>query len=357
MSNQENKYVLVTAAYNEESHIERTIQSIVAQTLLPQRWTIVSDGSTDRTDEIVSSYAALYPFIQLVRITVEHPRNFAAQVFAINHGCKELQGLDFQFIANVDSDVSFERTYFSQLLQRFDQDPSLGLAGGYIYEQRNGTFEVRPMNSERSVAHAVQMFRRECFDAIGGYLALPYGGPDWYAQVSARMHGWQVRAFPDLPVRHYRPTGGADRQFPGLFRQGRMDYSLGSYPPFEVLKIVRRFRAKPYVIGSLVRLSGFLFGYFRREKRPVSKEFVRYLRAEERFRFLALFGLNPQRFFDVDILAPTQHRTGGTIDSHSEERATLDLNFCAPQSDTLEHSVPIDASPRIGKIVKKTWNK
>jgi glycosyltransferase involved in cell wall biosynthesis len=259
----------------------------------PHRWVIVSDGSTDGTDEIVNAYAARYPFIQLARITEEHPRNFAAQVYAINYGCRYLKDLDFQFIGNVDSDVSFQPTYFAQLLQRFDQDADLGLAGGYIYEKQNGKFEVRSMNTERSVAHAVQLFRRECFEEIGGYLALPYGGPDWYAQVFARMRGWQVRAFSDLPVEHYRPTGGADRPFPGLFRQGRMDYSLGSYPPFEVLKIVRRFSEKPLVIGALVRLAGFVWGYCLREKRPVSDEFVRYLRNEERSRVIGLFRRTP----------------------------------------------------------------
>ena len=295
MSETLHKYVLVTAAYNEEMYIERTIQSIIAQTTLPERWVIVSDGSTDRTDEIVNSYASRHPFIRLARITEEHPRNFAAQVFAINYGYKHLQNLDFEFIGNVDSDVSFQPSYFDQLLQRFAQDRTLGLAGGYIYEKKNGKFTVRSMNSELSVAHAVQLFRRECFEAIGGYLALPYGGPDWYAQVFARMRGWSVRAFSDLPVEHYRPTGGADRPFPGLFRQGLMDYSLGSYPPFELLKIIRRFRDKPLVIGALVRLSGFIWGYCLREKRPVSDEFVRYLRNEERSRVLDLFRTLPAR--------------------------------------------------------------
>jgi biofilm PGA synthesis N-glycosyltransferase PgaC len=321
MSEQGNKYVLVTAAYNEEAYIERTIQSIIAQTVLPQRWAIVSDGSTDRTDEIVNSYAAKYPFIQLVRITEEHPRNWAAQVFAINHGCKQLQGLDFQFLGNVDSDVSFEPTYFSQLLKRFDENPDLGLAGGYICERRNGKFEARTMNSERSVAHAVQMFRRECFESLGGYLALPHGGPDWHALICARMHGWEVRAFPDLPVQHYRPTGGADRPFPGLFRQGRMDYSLGSYPPFEVLKLVRRCRSKPYVIGSLVRLSGFLLGYLRREKRPVSEEFVRYLQNDERTRFRALFGLGPRMISEQPGILPRTRGPENGSDSRPKERA------------------------------------
>jgi glycosyltransferase involved in cell wall biosynthesis len=295
MSQPEKTFVLVTAAYNEESYIERTIQSIVAQSSLPSRWAIVSDGSTDRTDEIVNDYASRYPFIQLVRITEEHPRNFAAQVYAINRGCKHLQNEQYQYIGNVDADVCFEPDYFTKMLERFGHDPKLGIAGGYIFERHNGIFEERAMNSENSVAHAVQMFRRECFETIGGYTALPYGGPDWYIQVQARMQGWHVRAFPDLPVQHYRPTGGADRPFRGLFRQGRMDHSLGSYPPFELMKIVRRFRAKPYVIGSLVRLSGFVWGYLSNEKRMVSDEFVRYLRSEEKARLLGIFKKTPKK--------------------------------------------------------------
>ena len=227
MNRSEKRFVLVTAAYNEESYIERTIQSIVAQASLPSRWAIVSDGSTDRTDEIIKDYSSRYPFIQLVRITEEHPRNFAAQVYAINRGCKSLQDEDYQYIGNVDADVSFEPNYFSELLARFEHDTKLGIAGGYIFERRNGIFETRPMNSENSVAHAVQMFRRECFESVGGYVALPYGGPDWYIQVKARMQGWNVRAFPDLPVQHYRPTGGADSPFRDCFdKDGWITHSV-----------------------------------------------------------------------------------------------------------------------------------
>jgi biofilm PGA synthesis N-glycosyltransferase PgaC len=286
-------YVLVTAAYNEDRYIENTIKSVVAQTELPLRWAIVSDGSTDRTDEIVLSYAARYPFIQLVRVEEEHARNFAAQVHAINLGCKSLQPLNYRLIANLDSDITFEPEYYSRLIDKFDADPNLGLAGGDICELHDGKFVARSANREYSVAHAVQMFRRECFDGIGGYHALPYGGPDWHAQVVARMQGWGVKAFPDLPVCHHRPTGTADRIYRHLFKQGRMDYSLGSYPPFEVLKLVRRFPNKPLVTGALVRLSGFCVGYLIGEKRPVTDEFVRAIRIEQRNALRSLFFMKP----------------------------------------------------------------
>lgn len=290
MSTAGKKYALLTAAYNEEAHIGRTIESVVRQTLLPQRWVIVNDGSTDRTNEIVQRYAAKYPFIRLVRIQEKHARNFGAQVMAINRGCEQLRDVDYEFIANLDSDLSFEPTYYDKLLQKFDEDPKLGLAGGFIFEQaHDGVFRSRLLNSEHSVGHAVQMLRRACYESIGGWVPMPYGGQDWVALVTAQMRGWRIKAFRDLSVFHHRPTGSADRRARNFFREGRMDYSVGSYPPFEILKLVRRCRFKPYVSGSLVRLCGFLWGYWLREERPVSQEFIQFLRSEQKNALRRLF--------------------------------------------------------------------
>lgn len=289
MSGARRKYVLVTAAYNEEGYIARTIQSVVAQTLPPERWAIVSDGSTDRTDEIVRSHATRHPFIQLIQVREKHARNFAAQVHAINLGCSHLQGLDYQFIGNVDADISFEPTYYSRLLAKFDQDPRLGLAGGLVCEEAGGEFKSRRTNSVRSVAHAVQMFRRECFESTGGYVALKYGSPDWHAEVMARMHGWRVEAFPQLRVLHHRPTGGADRLLRYWFWDGLTDYSLGTSPLFELVKLARRIPSKPFALGALARFTGFCWGYCSGKNREVSEEFVTFLRNEEKQRLSSFF--------------------------------------------------------------------
>ena len=285
------KYVLLTAAYNEEAHIGRTIESVASQTLLPQRWVIVSDCSTDRTDEIIKQYAEQYSFIRFVRIQEKHERNFGAQVVAIKRGFEQLHDVDYEFIGNLDADLTFEPDYHSKLMQKFEEDPKLGIAGGFIYEQdsRDEVFRSRVLNSEKSIGHAVQMVRRECYEAIGGWVAMPYGGQDWVALVTAQMHGWRIKAFSDLPAYHHRPTGGGDRQFHNLFREGRMDYSVGSYLPFEILKLARRIIFKPYLLGSLVRLWGFLWGYWHLEPRPVSPEFIRFLRAEQKSSLRSIF--------------------------------------------------------------------
>jgi glycosyltransferase involved in cell wall biosynthesis len=277
-------YVLITAAYNEERFIDRTINSILAQTLLPLRWVIVSDGSTDRTDEIVQGYCARHDFIRLLRVDRAECRSVTRKVNALTVAYKEVQDVAYDFVGNLDADVSLGRDYFEILLKRFGLDKTLGIAGGFIYEESQGSFRSRLSNSARSVAHAAQMVRRECYEAMGGYVGLKYGGEDWCAEISARMCGWTVTAFPDLKVMHYRTTGAADRVLSHCFRQGKMDFSVGSYPAFEFFKCARRVPERPIGIGSLVRFIGFCWGYVRREPRLVRPEFVAFLRTEQKRR-------------------------------------------------------------------------
>ena len=284
-------YVLVTAAFNEEAFIEGTILSVIAQTHRPIRWVIVSDGSRDHTDDIVKRYAAQYPFVCLLRISEDHPHNFAAQVDAINAGVAELRGLDYRFIGNLDADVSMEAEYFEQLMTKFAQNQQLGLGGGSIHEKdADGIFRPRKTNNVRSVAHAVQFFRRECFESISAYVPLPYGGPDSHAETMARIKGWHVTGFPELRVHHHRPTGSVGGLLRSSFRQGKMDYSLGYHPLFEFAKSLRRIWVRPYVVGAVARLGAFWLSYVTREKRYVSVEFMEFSHREQKQRLWDSFG-------------------------------------------------------------------
>lgn len=276
------EYCLMTAAYNEEENIARTIDSVLLQTLLPKRWVIVSDGSVDRTDEIVNAYADKHDFIRFLRMQRAPGRSFGRKVLALRAGCELLGDLKFDFIGNLDADVSVEATYFEDLMARFESNPSLGIVGGFVCEQSDGEFQSRRANRVYSVAHAAQLVRRECYEAIGGYAVLEYGGEDWYAQVSAQIKGWTVAAYPELKILHHRHTGEADNLVRHKFRQGRMDYSFGSDALFEVLKCLQRVPEKPFIIGSSARLMGFFWSYIRRDQRPVSDEFVAFLRKEQK---------------------------------------------------------------------------
>ena len=284
-------YVLITAAHNEAKFIEATIRSVIAQTVLPQKWIIVSDASSDGTDAIVKNYAARHSFIELYRMPGEHARNFGAQVDAINAGYARMREMGFAFVGNVDADVSLPPDYYQGLLQKFAANPSLGLGGGFIHEDYGQGFQSRRTNSARSVAHAAQLFRRECFEAIGGYLRLPHGGPDWVAEIMARQRGWTVQAFPELIVRHYRPSASAGGAIRGCWRQGRMDHSLGSLPLFEIVKCLRRVPERPFVVGAAARILGFLYSWLGGGPRRVPDEVAEYLRTEQKQRLRQLVGL------------------------------------------------------------------
>lgn len=275
-------YVLMTAAYNEEAHIARTIESVLSQTVLPNRWIIISDGSRDRTDEIVQKYAERHGFIRFFRVSRPPGRSFRCKVIALQAGCVLLEGIDYDFIGNLDADVSVCDTYFEDIIHHFEKRSALGLTGGFVCEERDGQFQDRTINRVYSVAHAAQLMRRECYESMGGYAVLEYGGEDWHAQTSLRMMGWSVEALPQLKVLHHRNTGKGSNLMRHKFRQGRMDYAFGSVGLFEILKCFRLLPDEPLLIGAIARLLGFFCSWVCREKRPVSEKFIAFLRREQK---------------------------------------------------------------------------
>jgi len=282
-------YVLMTAAYNEETHIAKTIDSVLSQTKTPKRWVIVSDGSLDRTDDIIRPYASKYDFIKFLRIERSPGRNFRSKVIALRNASKLFGDDTFDFIGNLDADISVGSSYFEDLLARFDMKPDLGLAAGFVCERKGEGYESARDNRVYSVAHGAQLIRRECYEAIGGYAVLEFGGEDWHAEISARMRGWTAEAFPDLRIFHHRPRGGADNLLRDRFRQGRMDHSLGSDPLFEGFKCLQRVPEQPFFIGAVARLTGFTWSCLGRDPRPVNDQFITFLRGDQRDRLKSLF--------------------------------------------------------------------
>jgi glycosyltransferase involved in cell wall biosynthesis len=290
VANRNSSYVLLTAAYNEEDVIKRTIESVLRQTVLPKRWVVVSDNSTDQTDDIVREYAMQHDFVELVHITRSSGHNFGAKVLALREGYKRLLGFEYGFIGNLDADIELESTYFETILHRMTRDPTLGIAGGFVYEKVDGRFKSRRNNQVYSVAHAAQLVRRECYEAIGGYAVLQYGGEDTHAATSARMLGWEAISFSDLRIYHLHHVGNDGSRLRSAFRQGRMEYHLGYDILYEFMKCIYRMRIPPFIIGGISRILGFISPYFGRHTRAVNEEFVAFMRKEQRDRMFARFG-------------------------------------------------------------------
>src|SRR5207247_2228960 len=220
-------YVLITAARNEQKYIVQTLESVIAQTVLPVRWIIVSDGSTDGTDNLVKEYARRHSFITFLRIDRAGEREFGSKAKAVSAWYRLLDGLDYDYIGILDADVAFERTYYEGVLQKLEDNPRLGIAGGVIFECDKDR-PVRLLTTEEwSVSGPIQMFRRKCYEDIGGYLPLR-NGIDAVAEVMARQKGYEVRAFAEFVVRHLRRTGREGQSiWRTYFRMGVQDYRLG----------------------------------------------------------------------------------------------------------------------------------
>ena len=276
------QFVLLTAAKNEEQYIERAIRSVVRQTVQPFAWFIVDDGSADQTAQIVRDYSTSYPFIRLVSRASSAERSFGAQYRAINMAYALARDLHFDFIGVQDADIEVDSDdYYKRVLATFARDAHLGVAGGYIFERKGEHWRGRHANSPDSVAGGIQMFRRACFDQIGGYSPLLFGGEDWLAQIDAKLAGWTVAALPDLAAHHYRPTSSADGRLKGLFRLGMMDGTFGSNPVFEVCKCARRIQERPLLVGSIVRFGGYLWWWITRRAPLLPAEKTAYLRDEQ----------------------------------------------------------------------------
>jgi poly-beta-1,6-N-acetyl-D-glucosamine synthase len=281
-------YVLLTAAYNEENYIEETIKSVLAQILSPKMWVIVSDGSTDRTDDIVQQYAVRHSFIRLIRREKDNSREFASKVFALRAGFQTLALESIQFIGHLDADIWLAPFYFRDLLARFGEDPELGIAGGWCFEKApRGGWQPRPENTTRSVPGAIQLFRRECYNDVGELLPIEYGGEDWYAEIRARMHGWRVRSFPELEAHHLRVSGTRTSLLRYCYHAGFMDFALGSHPLFEVAKVAQMSTTPRYLLNALVRMLGFLVAHASR-KRMVPSASVAFLQREQLGRLRSL---------------------------------------------------------------------
>ena len=280
-------YVIITAARNEASYIGHTLRAVTAQTIPPASWIIVSDGSTDATDAMAKLYAERYPYIHLINSTPDGSRSFGSKAKAINQGYRLARDVPHDFVAVLDADVSFEPDYYAAVMERFETRPLLGLAGGILYDNINGKFVRQTCSLDWSVSGPIQMFRRACFEAIGGYQPLPRGGIDAIAETSVRMKGWSVRTFPEIQVLHHRRTG-AEKGNPLVtcYRDGLKEYGYGTYPLFEAAKAIARLLDRPPLLGSVLRLSGYGTAWLRHEPRLLPPNVLDAVRREQRARLL-----------------------------------------------------------------------
>jgi biofilm PGA synthesis N-glycosyltransferase PgaC len=280
------KYILITPARDEEDYLERTIQSVVEQNIRPTQWILMNDGSRDRTGEIMDRYAQRYPWMTVCHRNDRGFRNSAGgEIDAFYDGFSRIACSDWNFVVKLDGDLSFAPDYFAKCLTEFAKDPRLGISGGGIYHELNGEV-VLEKSPQFHVRGATKIYRRECWDDIGGLMRAP--GWDTVDELKANMLGWKTRSFPEFQLLHHRYTGAADGAWKNAIKDGRANYITGYHPLFMLVKCAVRSTKYPYMVGSVGLMLGFLKGYWQHIPQVQDRRLIRYTRNQQLRRLLLL---------------------------------------------------------------------
>lgn len=277
-------FVVVTPAFNEEKHISRTIISMIRQTIKPIIWVIVDDGSTDKTSKIVQDTANNHDWIKyLYNKKQDGVTYYASNVYAIQKGIELVKTLPYDFLAILDADIELCDDYYELILEKLLKHQDLGIAAGTFVEKAGNAWE-KAKRDRRATPKGIQVFRRECYETIGGYIPFKYGGEDSGTEITARMKGWKTWSFDNIIVKHHRPvgTGISSSILKARFRTGIADYCLGTHPLFMVLKSIKRMVwEKPYFTSGIARLVGYLIGRINKYEKQLPLQTIKYLRREQ----------------------------------------------------------------------------
>ena len=274
-------FVVITPVRNEGDHFAETIDSMVAQTARPMMWVIVDDGSKDATGPLADAAAKTHAWI---RVLHRADRGFRQQgggvIQAFSEGFELCNDLPWAFAVKFDGDLSFEKNYFENCLARFAQNPKLGIGGGVICKSENGELVVESRGDPRfHVRGATKIYRRACWDQIGGLLKAP--GWDTVDELKANMLGWKTATFYDLKLRQHKDTGSADGAWRNWVKNGLANYVSAYHPLFMLVKCLKRAFARPYLLGAIGLAYGFIGGYFRKVPRVEDREFSRYVHGQQ----------------------------------------------------------------------------
>lgn len=280
-------YVIITPVRNESERFGKTIDSMIAQTIRPSLWVIVDDGSTDDTGARADAAAKEHDWIRVIHRPDRGCRKQGGGVieafydgFSLLNSQAKAAAESWEFIGKLDGDLAFEPDYFEKCFRRFQKDARLGIAGGTVCRQsEQGLVAECNGDPDFHVRGAVKIYRRACWDQISGLVRAP--GWDTIDELKANMLGWETGTFKDIKVHQLKETGSADGAWANWVKNGRANYLTGYHPVFMVLKCASRFFARPYGVGALGLLCGYVGGYMKSIPKVADEPLVRYVRQQQ----------------------------------------------------------------------------
>ena len=269
--NTTNRILIISPVRNEEQYLLKTIESVLSQSIRPNRWIIVDDGSSDKTYSIAKSVAQKNSWVTVCKRKDRGQRSLGGGVVkAFYAGLSEVAGERYEFIGKVDGDVVISPLYFERLLEKFQEKPRLGIASGWIKGEEPKSFA--PLGP-------VKLYRTECFKDIGGLVS--FVGWDTIDCYEAMRKGWKTQVFWDevFRIEHLRKMGSSHKGLiHGNFRSGQACYFANYHPLYFLSKVLKRSTQYPIIVGGSALLHGYIKLWLKRAPRHGDSEFRKFVR-------------------------------------------------------------------------------
>lgn len=272
------RVVVISPVRDEEATLQRTLECMAAQTLPPDLWIVVDDGSSDSTPQILEAAQRRIPWLRVVRRQDRGYRKLGGGVIDTFYTGVDAVDIPYDFIAKMDVDLEFSPRYLEKILEYFERDPGLAAASGKVFRPEDSGL-VEEFMIDEMVAGQFKLYRREAFAKIGGFVReVMWDGIDFHR---ARMAGYRTASLhdPELRILHLRLMGSSDRSiYRGRLRWGRGQWFMGSSLLYVVASGVLRMGERPYLFGGLFIIGGYLWAALSRSPRFDDRKFRRDLR-------------------------------------------------------------------------------
>ena len=283
------KYIIITPAKDEEKYIKYTLESVCGQTLKPYKWIIVDDGSLDNTAAVVKEFQNRYSWISFVekRNTMARKLSGPKVIRAFNYGYNTLTIDDYEFMVKLDADLILPNDYFEKVSNAFQENSKIGLCGGYLVTKKNGKL-IKERAAENHIRGAFKAYRNKCFEEIGGLK--PILGWDALDEMTANYLGWEIKQLP-LQVIHLRETRRDYEPLLHRFHSGMVYFRMGYGVFLTLLKSLFWVCRKPYIIGGISFIVGFVTSFIRGDRKIGDKDLRKFFRGFKYDRILQFLHL------------------------------------------------------------------
>lgn len=273
------RYLLISPCRNEAAYMRRTLDSVIAQSIRPAKWVIVDDGSADETPQVLTEYARQHDWIKIITRHDRGQRSVGPGVIeAFYAGYEAVTPDEFDYLCKLDLDLRLPPRYFEILMERMAANPRIATCSGKAYVYADGQLICEGHGDETSLG-MTKFYRVTCFKAIGGFVReVMWDGIDCHC---CRMKGWIACSWDDPELRfvHLRPEGSSQGSvYTGRMRHGYGQYFMGTGISYMIASALYRISEKPYVLGSLAMLWGWIKSALQRKPRYADTEFRRFLR-------------------------------------------------------------------------------